>query len=113
MMGDFLSKRKQDQLAQSEVRQHILKVRLSKHELSVLDTVRGRLSRAETIRFLLLLKMPPPVPSINQDAWTELARAASNLNQIAHQLNCGEAVDIDLVSNELRAFRSLLVGARR
>ena len=30
-----------------------------------------------------------PVPPLNQQAWTELARTASNINQLAHHLNEG------------------------
>lgn len=112
-MNDFLRHRKQDRIEADEVRRFVVKVRFNPAELAVLDTARGRFSRAEVLRFLLLNKMPPAVPPINRDAWIDLARTSANLNQIAHHLNAGESVDVVQVLAALQSFRDTLIGAQR
>jgi len=112
-MGDFLSKRKQDEPPVDEVRSHQVKVMLNDAELGMLDDVRGRLSRAEVMRYLLMNKMPPPVPALNVMAWTELSRASANLNQLAHHLNAGGAFEIELIKETLDRFRAALIGAAK
>lgn len=106
----FVSKRKQDNLASHEVRNYKLRVMLNNEELSILDGVRGKHSRAEAMRFLMLNELPAPIPELNASAWSELARASANLNQLAHRANAGETLQIDEVRRELESFRARLIG---
>lgn len=84
---------------------------LNAQELAFLDSVRGRHSRAEAVRFLLNEERPPQVPELNQGAWIELAKPAANLNQIALKLNVGELPEIAEIREQLSAFRAALIGA--
>lgn len=111
-MQNFKSKRKQDKINPELRRNYVLKVPLNDEERSFLDGVRGKHSRAETIRFLLRDDKPISVPEINQGCWIELATASANLNQIAKKLNSGESLGIDEIKRELDAFRASLLGAR-
>jgi len=110
-MSDFLSKRKQDEPPAEEVRSHQVKVMLNDHEIHLLDLARGSLSRAEVFRFLLLNKMPRPIPELNAAAWIALSRSAANLNQLARQLNMGEQVQVEQLRVSLEQFRMALIGA--
>ena len=110
-MQNFKSKRKQDGIEPSEIRNYKLRVMLNAHELEFLDAVRGRHSRAETIRFLLNEERPVTVPELNQGAWIELATASANLNQIARKLNGGESLEIEEIREQLSIFRAALLGA--
>lgn len=92
------------------LRGHQVKVMLNDAELATLDSARGRISRAKTFRFLLLSKMPAPVPALNAQAWTQLSKAAANLNQIARRLNFGDAPEIEEIHTALADFRSKLLG---
>ncbi len=53
---------------------------------------------------------PSVVPELNRKAYTELARSASNLNQIARKLNAGDKVEAEAIMKELQAFRLKLLG---
>jgi hypothetical protein len=112
MRMSFFSRRNQDQVLPVERRDCVIKVRLNRAELSDLDEARGRHSRAETFRFLLLNKMPRPVPTFNLEAWQDLARAAANLNQIAAHLNGGGQLDLPRLRAALDDFRERLIGAQ-
>ncbi|GAA0846409.1 plasmid mobilization protein [Cupriavidus pauculus] len=37
----------------------------------------------------------PEIPAVNREAYLELARVGSNLNQVAHHLNAGTATSVD------------------
>lgn len=111
-MGSFLSKRRQDNIAASERRKRTVKVRMNDSEIAALDSVRGRISRAETIRFLLHEKMPAPIPEVNREAWLSLSKSASNLNQIARGLNQSDKIEVQQIMAELSAFRDALIGAK-
>lgn len=72
-----------------------------------------------TLARIAALKQPMPaavVPEINRQAWSELARAVGNLNQIAYRANLGEPVTVDsdlLVSlrEDVQALRRQLLSA--
>jgi hypothetical protein len=56
------------------------------------------------------------VPEINRKTWVDLARSASNLNQIAHHLNMTDLkgkriVNIPQIIDALTDFRNQLIGA--
>lgn len=110
-MKGYKSKRKQDQIEPDEVRTYKLRVMLNSQEVAFLDSVRGKHSRAETVRFLLNDFTPKTIPELNTSAWVELSKASANLNQIAHKLNVGESLGIEEIRERLEGFRAALLGA--
>ena len=105
-------KRFQDKILESEYRFYNLKVRLNFEELEILDIIKSRYSRAEAVRYLIMSNIPSTVPSINQAAWVELSKSASNLNQIAYKLNSGDAPEIAEIRQTLETFRASLLGVK-
>ena len=85
-------------------------VRLTEDEANALDDKRGKVPRGTFIRNAYLNSGSLSVPEINRDAYVELSRSASNLNQIARQLNDSGKLYIDELKEELRAFRLSLRG---
>lgn len=86
----------------------------------------ARLQLAEFVRSAALGReitaAPPSVPELNREAYAELARLASNLNQISHNLHLGlhsqgrDAELFDLltrISMSTRALRASLIGEER
>lgn len=73
----------------SEQRRHPVSCRLTDAELTQLDARRGKVSRGEWLRLAALGKPPRMVPEVNKVAWSDLARAAGNLNQITRAINEG------------------------
>jgi hypothetical protein len=103
-------------------REHVVMARFNQGELDRLDALRGvfGMTRAKYIRTRALAEALPRsgrVPELNIKAWTDLSRAAGNLNQIAHRLNelrlhgASGDVDIDEVADTLKEFRMALIGA--
>lgn len=101
-----------DPLPTAERRGHCVSVRLNAAELQQLDDIRGPFQRGEWLRMAALDRLPPTVPEINREAWTDLARAAGNLNQITRHLNEGGTADAEAIRAELAAFRAMLIGVR-
>jgi hypothetical protein len=101
-----------DPLPAAERRGHCVSVRLNAAELQQLDAVRGPFQRGEWLRMAALDRLPPTVPEINREAWTDLARAAGNLNQITRHLNEGGTADTEAIRAELAAFRAMLIGVQ-
>lgn len=93
-------------------RNHCVSVRLNPAELAKLDSERGKIQRGAWLRDSWLGTLPPaPAPELNREAWIELSRAASNLNQLSKRLNEGGDVGLDEAKAELDAFRLALLGA--
>ena len=80
-------------LAPADKREHCVSVRLNSSELAHLDDVRilVQMQRGEYLRHASIGKLPPTIPSINREAWANLARVAANLNQYQAQINAGNA----------------------
>lgn len=97
----------------ADLRGHCVSVRMNAAELEALDKRRGELARGEWMRLAEAGALPPaPPPSINIEAWTKLATALGNLNQIARALNTDRAsVEIDEALAAVREFRNALIGA--
>ncbi len=57
-------------------------------------------------------RLPPTVPELNREAWTQLARAASNLNQIARNLNRDGHPVFDEIRDSIVKFRASLISAQ-
>ena len=91
-------------------REHTVSVRLSVSELAALDRRRGKRTRGDTLRSLALGRgEPAQVPPLNAVAWSELARASSNLNQIAARLGLGRPVELEEIRATLAQFRASLI----
>jgi hypothetical protein len=94
--------------------------RFNKDEIERLDALRDlfAMSRAKYMRTRALddpLPRTTIVPELNREAWVQLSRSASNLNQIAHHLNTYEinleTINIPVIEKLLKQFRNNLVGA--
>lgn len=93
-------------------REHCVSVRLNPAELAMLDTIRGSIQRGKMLRVMAFGNPPPVVPELNRQAWVELSRSASNLNQLAKRLNEGDQADVSEVRSMLADFRFALIGTR-
>lgn len=103
----------------SERRWHSVSCRLTDAELALVDARRGKVRRGEWLRLAALSKPPRVVPEVNRAAWVDLARSASNLNQLTHALNGGSlpsSGDLSSVIADLRhdldALRLAMIGGR-
>lgn len=114
------ARRGPDPLPERELRTHTVSVRLNGDELAQLDGQRApvQMQRGEYLRCAALHQLPPTIPPVNQAAFVELSRSASNLNQIARSLN--EAArgspehepSITQIVGALDDFRRALIGAK-
>ena len=93
-------------------RTHTVSVRVNDEELARLDASRGGHQRGEWLRMSGLDRLPPNIPELNRQAWIELSRAASNLNQIAKAINSKNAPVVDAIRLQLLEFRDALVGVK-
>lgn len=102
-----------------ELRLHSVSCRLTDAEVALLDERRGKVSRGEWLRRAALSRPPRVVPTINKDAWAELSRVASNLNQLTKALHEGRWTPGDsqaaqsalrMLWEQLRAVRAQLIG---
>ena len=59
-----------------------------------------------------VLKKHAFLPSINQEAWSSLARPLANLNQIARHLNSGGKPGVDAVMSAISQVKSALTDVR-
>ena len=99
----------------NERRCHCVSVRLNTQELDLLDSRRSKFERGEYLRMAGLDKLPLSIPSINRDAWIELARLAGNLNQFQAAINQGKATGypkdfLEKVISQVKALRRDLLG---
>lgn len=90
-------------------RNHCISTRVNSAELEALDLKRHGMQRGAFLRACFLSSIPPLVPEINKKLWQELARSASNLNQIALRLNMQNHVEMNEVLDALRDFRITLI----
>lgn len=95
------------------LRTHTVSVRLNQAELAQLDSFcsERKLQRGKYLRLAFMEKLPPSIPSINQQTWLELSNAASNLNQVARYLNHGRPISIGVSLDALARFRVSLLKA--
>jgi Bacterial mobilisation protein (MobC). len=95
-------------------------MRVNDAELADIDTRRGDYDRGEFLRMSLFgMKQARPrpmtmIPELNQSAWLELSRSATNLNQISRHLNEAgiQSGDLPQIIILLTQFRDALIGAR-
>ena len=113
-MTDTVAIRKRGRPRIADKRIHAVTARLSATELETLDSRRGMRRRGDYLRTAALGVLPPMVPTVNIDAWKQLARAAANLNQISAAFNeRGDLASIVEARAVLHEFRSKLIGANK
>lgn len=86
-MTGSLRKRGRKRVPESQQRRHPVTCRLTDAERDQVDASRGSVTRGEFIRRAALSAAPRVVPEVNREAWVELARLSSNLNQLVRHLN--------------------------
>ena len=92
-------------------RTHCVSVRMSDQELQDLDRRRGRVRRGTFLRNVFLGKREPrQIPEVNRERYSETARWAANLNQLARSVNAGGEIDVAELQRILSAFRLSLLG---
>jgi hypothetical protein len=101
--------RGRQQKPDAERRTYPISCALTCEEIAKLDAQRGGMGRGAYLREAAFGNPPPVVPAINKEAWVDLSRSASNLNQIARRLNSGDALKVDEILIALASFRSRLL----
>ncbi len=101
----------------ADLRLHTVSVRLNSEELAWLDDARKsvKMQRGEYLRAASRGKLPQTIPSVNREAWSNLARVAGNLNQYQSKINEGlatghDAATIKDLHNLVQLLRSELIG---
>lgn len=107
------------------LRTHTISVRVNAAEYAALAARRDAVGMREMgayLRTAVLAQRPPQavVPVVNRQAWQDLARTASNLNQLTTHLNAGNLRDatgmarlretLRTLTAEVRALRLALLG---
>lgn len=98
----------------SELRTVRVNVYLHPDEAAELDRRRAQagLQRGPYMRMAALDKLPRQIPELNRQAWSELSRVGSNLNQLAREFNQGNPPLFDEVEAALSELRAALIGAQ-
>lgn len=89
------------------LRNNCISVRFNDEELKILNFKRGERSKAEWLRLIALEKIPPTVPSINNETWKVLSEISQKLNRITIHID-GKSKDSQLTHTELFAVRRLI-----
>ncbi len=107
------------------LRTHTISVRVNAAEYAALTARReaaGMREMGAYLRTAVLAQRPPQavVPVVNRQAWQELARTASNINQLTAHLNAGNLRDppgaaplrdvLTTLTAEVRRLRLALLG---
>lgn len=88
-------------------------LRLTEDEINALDEARGSTPRGTYIRNVYLQRGGmQSIPTVNRDAYAQLARSAANINQLARYLNGGGEAEAIEIARELADFRRKLIGVR-
>lgn len=115
MMDEPAVKKKRGRklLSVDDKRTHVVSVRVNVSELTLIDSRRGGMQRGAWLRQAAFdSDAVKSVPELNRQAYTELARAAANLNQLAHRANLDQGINIADLTAELSSFRIALLGAK-
>ncbi|EOU7924281.1 MULTISPECIES: hypothetical protein [Enterobacterales] len=89
------------------LRNNCISVRFNDEELKILNFKRGERSKAEWLRLIALEKIPPTVPSINNETWKVLSEISQKLKRITIHID-GKSKDSQLTHTELFAVRRLI-----
>lgn len=100
-------------LAAADLRTHRITIWVSDSELARLNRMRLGQRVGEFMRAAALGTTVERPSKINLSLYSDLARSAANLNQIAYHLNGGGGVDLPQITEELAAFRLALLGKKK
>ena len=89
--------------------------RLTPAETVRLDNLRGKVQRGTYLRLILTDNVPPYIPAINRQAYAELSRLSSNLNQIARAFNAAGIIPEDIadIQSLIAELRLSLIKLRK
>jgi hypothetical protein len=110
-----MGKRGPEPKPENELRSVRLSVFMTEVEAAEIER-RAGLVKMRTPAYLReagLDRLPPTVPELNRTAWTQLAKAAANLNQIARHLNSDDHPAFADIRDALAKFRVSLLEAQR
>uniref|UniRef100_UPI000CE4548A hypothetical protein n=2 Tax=Klebsiella/Raoultella group TaxID=2890311 RepID=UPI000CE4548A len=99
-------------------RHNCVSVRFNNEELKILNIKRGKRSKAEWLRLIALEKMPPTVPSINNETWKALSVVSQQLNRIVLHLDtksCNSALtktEIFAIQKNIEQLRTCLITSK-
>ena len=94
----------------NEKREHCISVRVNNAELAIVDAQRGPRQRGEWLRMAAIDRLPPSIPSINQQTYALLAKTAGNLATIANAMRGGAFVELGTLRKAVKEFRDTLIG---
>ena len=97
-------------LVHGKKRNRCISVHLNDEELEKLNRIKGEIPYSAYIRNTFLSRTPKIIPKPNRETYSETARWASALNQIARRLNMGEDVEMQEAMSLLKNFRQALLG---
>ncbi|HBQ5785138.1 hypothetical protein PXW75_25195 [Klebsiella pneumoniae] len=102
----------------TNLRHNCVSVRFNNEELKILNIKRGKRSKAEWLRLIALEKMPPTVPSINNETWKALSVVSQQLNRIVLHLDtksCNSALtktEIFAIQKNIEQLRTCLITSK-
>ncbi|MFJ5361882.1 hypothetical protein ACIPUG_13105 [Pectobacterium sp. CHL-2024] len=94
------------------IRNKCISIRLNEKEISLLDSKRKHISRAEWLRMASLHKLPSVIPQINIEAWKALGEISQKLNRLVVHLD-NKGNDSPLSQTELFAVKRQIVEIRQ
>ena len=95
-----------------KLRTNCVSVRFNDDELELLNDRRNGMEKGRYLRQLFLGETPSLIPPVNLGAYADLARSASNLNQLVRKFNYDGDIDLGDLMEELHEFRLSLIGAK-
>ena len=101
---------------ENEARKHPVSCRITDAELAHLDAIRGGMKRGEFMRIATFdpKNLPKAIPVLNREAWVEMSRIASNLNQAMRYLNSDdERASVQETMALVKEFRAFLLGSKQ
>lgn len=95
-------------------RNHRVAVYLNGSEWKIINgfSELSKVCPAAYLRQAALNSPPVVIPPLNQQVWTELAKALSNLNQIAKAINSNNIPELTAIKQTLTQLRAALVTPR-
>ena len=102
-----------DRLPEEIKRNRTVSSRFNDAELRIIDEKRGHLSKGEFLRNCALgYPVPRPIPEINREAWSSLAKVHGTLETIAkfYSQGAGSEIDTHLVRELVHDLRKKLIG---
>lgn len=103
-------KRGRKPLQPSDRKSYHIALRVNAETYEFIDAMRGNLSRSDYIMRCVTGNVPVQVPEINREAWADLGRVGSNINQLARRVNLGDSFPAEIIKSELFNLRLKMMG---